>query len=216
MADFFVHESSYIDDDVIIGAGTKIWHFCHIQSGARMGRRCILGQNVNIANNVLIGDNVKIQNNVAVYTGTTIEDDVFLGPSCVLTNVSNPRSQIIRHSLYETILIKRGATIGANATIVCGISIGCYAFVAAGAVVTANVPDYAMVLGVPARQKAWISRHGHVLKPGDQDGIMVCPESGYRYREVEPGVVRCLDLDEEAALPPEQAVGKRRYDDYKE
>lgn len=216
MADFFIHESAYVDENVSIGAGTKIWHFCHIQNGAKIGNNCILGQNVNIANDVQIGSNVKIQNNVAVYTGTTLEDDVFLGPSCVLTNVTNPRSQIKRHSLYETILIRRGATIGANATIVCGITIGLYAFIAAGAVVTKDVPDYAMIVGVPGRRMAWVSRHGHILKNPDVNGIMICPESGYRYKEVEANVIRCLDLDEEAPLPPELAVGKVTYDTFKE
>ena len=216
MSDFFVHESAYVDEDVTIGSGTKIWHFCHVQSGARIGCGCILGQNVNIANDVAIGNNVKIQNNVAVYTGTVVEDDVFLGPSCVLTNVTNPRSQVKRHSLYERILIRRGASIGANATIVCGISIGRYAFIAAGAVVTRDVPDYAMIVGVPGRQTAWVSRHGHCLKNPDAYGIMICPESGFRYREVAQGIVRCLDLDEEAPLPPELAVGKYTYDEFKE
>ncbi len=215
MNDYFVHESSYIDDNVLIGAGTKIWHFCHVQQGARIGTHCVLGQNVNIANDVLIGNNVKIQNNVAVYAGTTLEDDVFLGPSCVLTNVTNPRSQVNRHSLYEKIVIRRGATVGANATIVCGISIGRYAFIAAGAVVTRDVPDYAMIVGVPGRQTAWISRHGHILKNPDTTGIMLCPESGYRYKEMEPGIIRCLDLDEEAPLPPELSLGKFYYDELK-
>ncbi len=215
MSDYFVHESAYVDDNVSIGAGTKVWHFCHVQSGAKIGERCILGQNVNIANDVVLGNNVKIQNNVAVYTGTMVEDDVFLGPSCVLTNVTNPRSQIKRHSLYEKILIRRGASIGANATIVCGITIGRYAFIAAGAVVTKDVPDYAMIAGVPGRKIAWVSRHGHILKNPDENGIMVCPESKYRYKEVEPGVIRCLDLDEEAPLPPELSVGKITYDEFK-
>ena len=173
MSDYFKHESAYVDEPVSIGAGTKIWHFCHVQSGAQIGERCILGQNVNIANDVIIGNNVKIQNNVAVYTGTVVEDDVFLGPSCVLTNVTNPRSQIKRHSLYEKILIKRGASIGANATIVCGITIGRYAFIAAGAVVAKDVPDYALMVGVPGRRVAWVSRHGHILKNPDADGVMV-------------------------------------------
>ncbi len=215
MTEYFVHESSFIDENVIIGKGTKIWHFCHIQSGARIGERCILGQNVNIANDVVIGNNCKIQNNVAVYTGTILEDDVFLGPSCVLTNVTNPRSQIKRHSLYEKILIRRGASIGANATLVCGITIGRYAFIAAGAVVTKDVPDYAMVMGVPAKQTAWISRHGHILKNPDENGIMICPESGFRYKEIEPGVIRCLDLGEEEPLPMDMAMGKKYYDDLK-
>ena len=216
MNNYFKHESAYVDEPVSIGDGTKIWHFCHVQSGAKIGERCILGQNVNIANDVIIGNNVKIQNNVAVYTGTIVEDDVFLGPSCVLTNVTNPRSQIKRHSLYEKILIKRGASIGANATIVCGITIGRYAFIAAGAVVAKDVPDYALMVGVPGRRVAWISRHGHILKNPDSDGIMICPESGYRYKEVEPGVIRCLDLDEEAPLPPELTEGKITYDEFKE
>lgn len=207
---YFVHESSYIDDNVEIGAGTKIWHFCHIQSGARLGAKCILGQNVNIGNDVVIGNNVKVQNNVSIYTGTIIEDDVFLGPSCVLTNVSNPRSQVVRHSLYEKTLIRRGATVGANATIVCGITLGRYCFIAAGAVVTRDVPDYAFIVGVPGRQKGWMSRHGHVLKPGP-GGIMICPESGYRYQEKPPGVLRCLDLNEEEPLPDAMARGIADY-----
>ena len=215
MSNYFKHESAYVDEPVSIGDGTKIWHFCHVQSRAKIGERCILGQNVNIANDVVIGNNVKIQNNVAVYTGTVVEDDVFLGPSCVLTNVTNPRSQIKRHSLYEKILIKRGASIGANATIVCGITIGRYAFIAAGAVVAKDVPDYALMVGVPGRRVAWISRHGHILKNPDAEGIMICPESGYRYREVSPGVIRCLDLDEEAPLPVELTEGKITYDEFK-
>lgn len=215
MSNYFKHESAYVDEPVSIGEGTKIWHFCHVQSGASIGERCILGQNVNIANDVVIGNNVKIQNNVAVYTGTVVEDDVFLGPSCVLTNVTNPRSQIKRHSLYEKILIRRGASIGANATIVCGITIGRYAFIAAGAVVAKDVPDYALMVGVPGRRVAWISRHGHILKNPDSDGVMVCPESGFRYKEVEPGVIRCLDLDEEAPLPENLTVGTKNYDSFK-
>src|SRR5690606_26823212 len=131
----FIHESAYVDAPCEIGEGTRIWHFCHVQSGAKIGRRCSLGQNVNIGNDVVLGDNVKIQNNVSVYTGTVVEDDVFLGPSCVLTNVTNPRSQVSRRALYERTLIRRGATVGANATIVCGITLGRYCFVAAGAVV---------------------------------------------------------------------------------
>lgn len=215
MASYYKHESAYVDSDVQIGDDTKIWHFCHVQSNAKIGRNCILGQNVNIANDVILGDNVKIQNNVAVYTGTTVESDVFLGPSCVLTNVTNPRSQIKRHSLYEKILIRRGATIGANATIVCGITIGRYAFVGAGAVVVKDVPDYGFVIGCPARFRGWMSRHGHILKDPDAEGIMVCPESGLRYKEIEPGVLRCLDLDEETPLPQEMTVGRLYYDDLK-
>ena len=211
---YFSHPTAVVDPPVTIGEGTKIWHFAHILSGARIGRRCIFGQNTMVADGVVIGDNVKVQNNVAIYTGTTIEDDVFLGPSCVLTNVTNPRSQVNRHSLYERTLIRRGATVGANATIVCGITLGRYCFISAGAVVARDVPDYALMVGVPARQKGWMSRHGHLLKPG-ADGLMRCPESGLRYREVESGVLRCLDLDEESPLPAEMTVGKTTYDEFK-
>ena len=211
---YFVHSSSFVDDNVTIGPGTKIWHFSHVQSGAKLGAKCILGQNVNIGNNVIIGDNVKIQNNVSVYEGTTIENDVFLGPSCVLTNVSNPRSQVLRHSLYEKTLIRRGATIGANATVVCGITLGRYCFIAAGAVVTKDVPDYAFIVGIPGRQKGWMSRHGHALKPG-KDGLMVCPESGFRYKEAAPGILKCLDLKEDEPLPEVLAKGKEGYREIK-
>lgn len=212
---YFVHPSSFVDEGASIGAGCKIWHFCHVSPGARIGRKCVLGQNVFVADGVEIGDNCKIQNNVSIYTGTVMEDDVFLGPSCVLTNVTNPRSQVVRHSLYERTLIRRGASIGANATIVCGIEIGRYAFIAAGAVVAGSVPDYALMMGVPARRCGWMSRHGHRLPPPDADGVMVCPESGFRYREVWPGVIRCLDLAEDAPLPAELAVGAKSYDQFK-
>ena len=214
--EYFAHESAYVDDGATIGKGTKIWHFAHIMGGARIGQRCIFGQNTMVSDGVEIGDNVKVQNNVSIYTGTIIEDDVFLGPGCVLTNVTNPRSQVVRRSLYEKTIFRRGATVGANATIVCGIEIGQYAFIAAGAVVAANVPDYALMTGVPARQAGWISRHGHRLKNPDDDGIMICPESRYRYKEVEPGVIRCLDLDEEAPLPPELSAGEKTYDEFKD
>jgi UDP-2-acetamido-3-amino-2,3-dideoxy-glucuronate N-acetyltransferase len=179
---------------------------------AKIGKGCILGQNVSIANDVVIGNNVKIQNNVSVYTGTIIEDDVFLGPSCVLTNVTNPRSQINRHSLYEKTIIKRGATIGANATIVCGITIGRYSFIGAGALVSKDVPDYALMVGVPARQKGWMSRHGHILKTEDINKIMECPESGLRYQVGSHGEMKCLDLDEEMPLPEELKTGRLQYD----
>jgi len=212
---YFVHPSSFVDEGARIGEGTKIWHFCHVLGGAAIGKRCIMGQNVMIADGVQIGDNVKIQNNVSVYTGTIIEDDVFLGPSCVLTNVTNPRSQVLRHSLYEKTHIRRGASVGANATIVCGITIGRYAFIAAGAVVAKDVPDYALMMGVPARQAGWMSRHGHRLGKPDAQSIMVCPESGFRYKEASPGDLRCLDLDENAPLPAEFAVGKKYYDQFK-
>ena len=144
-----------------------------------------------------------------------VEDDVFLGPSCVLTNVSNPRSQVNRHSLYERTTLKRGATIGANATIVCGVTLGRYAFVAAGSVVTKSVPDYALMVGNPARQIGWMSRHGHRLQAPDQDGVMRCPETGFRYQETSPGVLKCLDLDEEAPLPVELSKGAKGYKEFK-
>jgi UDP-2-acetamido-3-amino-2,3-dideoxy-glucuronate N-acetyltransferase len=213
--DYFVHESAYVDEPCEIGKGTKIWHFSHIMKGAKIGEKCIFGQNVNVAGGVVIGNNVKVQNNVSIYTGTIIEDDVFLGPSCVLTNITNPRSQIVRHNLYEKTFIRRGSTVGANATIVCGIELGRYCFIAAGAVLSKNVPDYALMQGVPARQVGWMSRHGIHLPEPDSEGIMICAESGYRYKEVKPGVVKCLDLDEEAPLPPDDAIGKVSYDELK-
>jgi UDP-2-acetamido-3-amino-2,3-dideoxy-glucuronate N-acetyltransferase len=210
---FFRHESAFVDDGCEIGDGTKIWHFCHVQSGATIGRNCILGQNVNVAGGVTIGDGVKVQNNVSIYTGTIVEDYVFLGPSCVLTNVTNPRSEINRHRLYETTRIRRGASIGANATIVCGTTIGRYAFVGAGAVVAKDVPDYALMIGVPARQVGWVSRHGLPLKQPDANGVYTCPESGLRYREFDAGRLSCLDLDEDAMLPDAMRVGTVCYDD---
>lgn len=211
---WFKHESAYVDEPCEIGEGTKIWHFSHVQSGARIGTRCVLGQNVNVGNDVVIGDNVKIQNNVSIYTGTTIEDDVFLGPSCVLTNVTNPRSQVVRHSLYERTVLRRGCSIGANATVVCGVTIGRYAFVAAGAVVAKDVPDYALVMGVPGKVAGWMSRHGHRLC-FDTAGLATCPESGLRYQQSSGGDVRCLDLREEAPLPAELTRGEKRYDELK-
>jgi UDP-2-acetamido-3-amino-2,3-dideoxy-glucuronate N-acetyltransferase len=214
--DYFVHKSAYVDQPCQIGRGTKIWHFCHIMKDCQIGENCILGQNVLVASGVVIGDNVKVQNNVAIYTGTIVEDDVFLGPSCVLTNVSNPRSQIVRHELYERTIIRRGATIGANATIVCGIELGRYCFIAAGAVVTKDVPDYALMMGNPARQKGWISRHGIPLKQANDQGVMMCVESGFRYKEVKPGILKCLDLDEEVPLPPEMTVGGKSYRELKD
>ena len=187
---YYVHPSAYIDEPCEIGAGTKIWHFCHVMKNAVIGRGCNLGQNVFIANDVVIGDNCKIQNNVSLYTGVELENDVFCGPSCVFTNVINPRSQIVRHSQYERTLIRRGATIGANATIVCGHDIGRFAFIGAGAVVTKEVPDYALVVGNPARQTGWMSEFGHKLK-FDASGEASCPESGQRYRLI-GGIVERL------------------------
>lgn len=198
---YFAHESAYVDEPCEIGAGTKIWHFCHIMPRAKIGRNCNFGQNVLVSSDVVIGNNVKVQNNVSIYTGVELEDDVFCGPSCVFTNVINPRSQIVRHSQYQRTLVRRGVTIGANATIVCGATLGRYAFIGAGAVVRGDVPDYALMLGVPARQKGWMSRHGHRLVQRNADGDLICPESGWRYREVETGILRCLDWPEDTALP---------------
>jgi|RhiMetdeSRZDD1v2_1073273.scaffolds.fasta_scaffold53361_5 UDP-2-acetamido-3-amino-2,3-dideoxy-glucuronate N-acetyltransferase len=198
---YYSHSTVVVDQPCEIGPATKIWHFSHIMAGARIGKNCVLGQNVHVAPGVIIGDNVKIQNNVSLYTGVEIETGVFCGPSCVFTNVTNPRSEINRHDVYERTLVRRGATIGANATIVCGSTIGRYAFIGAGAVVRGNVPDYALMVGVPALQKGWMSRHGHRLQNPDRDGVMICPEAGWRYREVEPGVLRCLDCLEDEPFP---------------
>jgi len=200
---YYAHPTAIIDEPCEIGAGTNIWHFCHVMAGARIGARCVLGQNVLVASNVIVGNGCKIQNNVSLYTGVELEDFVFCGPSCVFTNVINPRAEINRRAEFRRTLVRRGATIGANATIVCGVTIGRYAFIAAGAVVRGDVPDYALLAGVPAVQKGWMSRHGHRLPAPDTDGIMICRESGWRYREVEPGALRCLDWPEEAAIPVE-------------
>ena len=214
------HPTAVIDSRANIGTGTKVWHFSHISDDCRIGDDCNIGQNVFVAPRVVIGNNVKIQNNVSVYTGTTIEDDVFLGPSCVLTNVSNPRSQVVRRGIYEETLIRRGATIGANATIVCGVTIGRYAFVAAAAVVTNHVPDYALVQGTPARQSGWMSRHGHKLE-FNQSSIATCPESGFQYKlslaaDTQAETVTCLDLNETTPLPTEKATGQKSYREFAE
>lgn len=160
MTNFFVHESSYIDEGAEIGEGSKIWHFCHVMPRSRIGRDCSIGQNVLVASDVVIGNNVKIQNNVSLYTGVIVEDDVFLGPSMVFTNVVNPRSHVSRKDEYRSTLVKKGASIGANATIVCGVTLGLYAFVGAGSVVTQDVPDYALVYGNPARIRGWMCQCG--------------------------------------------------------
>lgn len=209
-----MHPTAVIDEPCEIGEGTKIWHFSHIMKNVKIGKNCVFGQNCHIAENVIIGNGVKVQNNVSIYTGTEIEDYVFLGPSCVLTNVTNPRSEINRHSLYEKTLIRRGASIGANATVVCGITIGRYAFIAAGSVVTKDVPDYALIVGVPGKIAGFMSRHGHKLK-FDDNGIAVCPESGLNYKN-EKGVVFCLDLKEDEELPESLKSGKVFYKSFKE
>lgn len=182
-----VHESAYVDEGAVIGAGTRVWHFCHVNPRATIGARCSLGQNVVVMPGVRIGDNVKIQNNVSVYEGVELEDDVFCGPSMVFTNVYNPRSAVSRKNEYRRTLVKRGASIGANATIVCGVNVGRYAFIGAGAVVNRDVPDYALVAGVPARRLGWMSEHGErlvVIGPDAQDAaveLLQCPATGQLY-----------------------------------
>ncbi len=177
---YFAHETAVIDDGCTIGEGTKIWHFSHIMSQSVLGENCNIGQNVLVSPEVVLGNNVKVQNNVSIYTGVTCEDDVFLGPSMVFTNVINPRSGVNRRGQYDKTLVKKGATIGANATIVCGHDIGEYAFVGAGTVVTKTVKPYALVVGNPARQIGWMSEYGHRLA-FDEHGIAICPESKEKY-----------------------------------
>ena len=179
VTDYFVHESSYVDPRARIGRGTKIWHFCHLMPEAEVGRDCTLGQNVVVMSRTKIGDNVKIQNNVSIYEGVELEADVFCGPSMVFTNVVNPRSHVSRKHEYRKTLVKRGASIGANATILCGITLGSYSFVAAGAVVTRDVPSFAVVAGVPAQRIGWMCRCGLKLEPGV--GSVVCHECGTAY-----------------------------------
>lgn len=183
-----IHESSYVDEPVRIGAGTSIWHFCHILAEVSIGRDCSIGQNVMIGPRVTVGDNCKVQNNVSLYEGVTLEDEVFCGPGCVFTNVLNPRSAISRKHEFRPTLVKRGATIGANATIVCGHTIGSYAFIAAGAVVTKDVPDFALMAGVPARRVGWMSHRGERL---GRD--LVCPATKRRYRETAPDRLVSVD-----------------------
>lgn len=181
MSSFFAHPTAVIDEGCIIGEGTKIWHFSHVMPGCTIGRNCNIGQNVVISPEVILGNNVKVQNNVSIYTGVVCEDDVFLGPSMVFTNVTNPRSAVNRRGQYARTVVKRGASIGANATIVCGHDIGEFAFIGAGAVVTKHVKAYALVVGNPARQTGWMSEFGHKLN-FNSEGLAVCPESGERYR----------------------------------
>ncbi|ANH79726.1 hexapeptide transferase [Niabella ginsenosidivorans] len=180
-ASFFAHPSAIIDEGCSIGEGTKIWHFSHIMSGCSIGANCSFGQNVMVASNVVLGNNVRVQNNVSIYEGVICEDDVFLGPSMVFTNVINPRSAISRKHQYRPTLVQKGASVGANATIVCGNTIGAYAFIGAGAVVTKDVPAYALMTGNPARQTGWMSEYGHKLE-FNENGSAVCPESGALYQ----------------------------------
>jgi UDP-2-acetamido-3-amino-2,3-dideoxy-glucuronate N-acetyltransferase len=185
MPDYFVHESSYIDEGAQIGAGTKIWHFSHVMTGARIGERCNIGQNVLVSPDVTIGNNVKIQNNVSLYTGVIVEEDAFLGPSMVFTNVINPRSHINRKNKFKTTLVKKGASIGANATIVCGTTLGRYCFIGAGSVVTHDVPDYALAYGSPARMHGWMCQCGEPLNFVEKDGVerAKCKSCGDSYRK---------------------------------
>lgn len=189
--EYFAHETAVIDEGCQIGKGTKIWHFSHIMSNCKIGERCNIGQNVVVSPEVVLGDNVKVQNNVSIYTGVICQDDVFLGPSMVFTNVINPRSAITRRDEYKETIVKQGASIGANATIVCGNPIGRYAMIGAGAVVTKPVPDFALLVGNPARQLGWVSICGHRLIFGE-DNQAVCSESGQRY-ELNNNQVICLD-----------------------
>lgn len=190
--DYFRHDSAIVDEGAEIGGGSRIWHFVHVSGGARIGRDVVLGQNVFVGDGARVGDACKIQNNVSIYDGVVLEEGVFVGPSAVFTNVMNPRARVERKDAYRHTRVRIGATLGANCTIVCGVTIGCHAFVAAGAVVTRDVPDHALVAGVPARQIGWMSRHGEKLVlPLDGEAEALCPATGERYR-LEQGQVRCL------------------------
>jgi len=189
---YFAHETAVIDEGCQIGEGTKIWHFSHVMTGAVIGRKCNLGQNVVVSPGVVLGNNVKVQNNVSIYTGVICEDDVFLGPSMVFTNVINPRSAIVRRDQYQKTLVKKGASIGANATIICGVTLGEFSFVGAGAVVNKDVQPYSLVVGNPARHIGWMSEYGHWLH-FDKEGIAVCQESGERYQLRNKNVVKITD-----------------------
>lgn len=189
---YFVHESSYVDEPCEIGKGTKIWHFCHVMKNSKLGENCVLGQNVLVSPDVILGNNVRIQNNVSIYTGVVCEDDVFLGPSMVFTNVVNPRSAVQRKSEFKETYVERGVSIGANATIVCGNRIGRFAFIGAGAVVTKEVMPYALVVGNPGKQIGWISEYGHRLK-FDNNNLALCSESGEKYRLYKNEVVKVVE-----------------------
>ena len=190
--EYFAHETAVIDEGCKIGKGTRIWHFCHVMPGSVIGENCNLGQNVLVSSNVVLGNNVKVQNNVSIYTGVICEDDVFLGPSMVFTNIVNPRSAVVRKEQYVKTLVGRGTSIGANATIICGNNLGAFSFIGAGAVVTKDVPPYALVIGNPGRQAGWMSEYGHKLE-FNKLGRAVCPESGEEYELIQ-GSVKKLDL----------------------
>ena len=190
MPSYFAHQSAYIDDGAVIGDGTRIWHFCHVMPGAVIGERCNLGQNVVVMGGSRLGNNVKVQNNVSIYEGVEVEDDVFCGPSCVFTNVTNPRSHVSRKTEYRRTLVKRGTSIGANATIVCGVTLGEYSFIGAGAVVRSDVPAYALMVGVPARRVGWMCQCGIRLQV--QDGRASCAACGASYGE-QDGALRMID-----------------------
>ena len=195
MKDYFAHETAVIDEGVEIGDGTRIWHFSHIMTGCKIGENCNLGQNVVVSPDVVLGNNIKVQNNVSIYTGVICEDDVFLGPSMVFTNVINPRSAVVRRDKYIKTVVEKGATIGANATIVCGNKIGKFAFIGAGAVVTREVSSYALVVGNPSRQIGWMTEYGHRLK-FNPDGLAICPESGDEYRLNDNRVTKTESINE--------------------
>jgi UDP-2-acetamido-3-amino-2,3-dideoxy-glucuronate N-acetyltransferase len=189
--EFFAHATAVIDEGCTIGSGTKIWHFSHIMKDSVIGEKCNIGQNVVVSPGVRLGNNVKVQNNVSIYTGVICEDDVFLGPSMVFTNIINPRSAVIRRDLYVKTMVRRGASIGANATIICGNEIGEYALIGAGAVITKNVKPFALVVGNPGRQTGWVSEYGHKLS-FNGDGIALCPESGQKYRLTGESVTKVI------------------------
>jgi UDP-2-acetamido-3-amino-2,3-dideoxy-glucuronate N-acetyltransferase len=203
----FVDPSAIVDDGAVIGDGTRVWHFSHVSAGARIGAGSSLGQNVFVANDVVIGNNVRIQNNVSIYDAVLLEDDVFCGPSMVFTNVYNPRAHVSRKDEYRRTIVRRGATLGANCTIVCGNVIGRYAFVAAGAVITRDVPDFALMAGVPARQIGWMSRHGERLAlPLRGEGVAGCPDTGERYR-LENGICRLETIEQDLVQPQTEDAG---------
>jgi UDP-2-acetamido-3-amino-2,3-dideoxy-glucuronate N-acetyltransferase len=200
MSETFIHSSACVDVGSTVGRGTRVWHFSHIMAGAVIGQDCSLGQNVFVASGAKVGNRVKIQNNVSIYAGVTLEDDVFCGPSCVFTNVKNPRAEFSRKDSFVATRVRRGATLGANATVICGADLGRYALVGAGAVVSGTHPDYALLLGVPAQKVGWVSRHGHRLLERDRDGNLLCPESQFRYHEAANGTLTCLDQPGDPSL----------------